>query len=159
MKILLDNTSVTDIPLMQAEQFWISAAENGFIELLQLLLQYPNLKTTYIPFYRACSAGQAEAVRLLAPTVQIKELQEGLLCAARAGRVRATKALLEEPRLDPSFDNNKALQVANANGHPAVITVLTMDSRVHKNLNSEQLVNNLKDFLLSPVSKFPLFPG
>jgi ankyrin repeat protein len=157
LKILLDNCPVAQVPATEGEMMWCNASDNGHTDVVQILLNYPQLvHFPNVAFNHSCYYGFEEITKLLITksSIGVKDLQDGLISAAFRGHTGPVKVLLQDPRLDPSFNNNEALNIAHKQAHPGVITVLTLDSRVYNAIDRYQAANNVKDFVLSPLNVF-----
>ncbi len=67
-------------------------------------------------------------------------LTSALSSAARNGDDLAIKVLLEDSRVNPSDDNNKAIQLASENGHLEVVKLLLEDKRVDPSANYNRAI-------------------
>jgi hypothetical protein len=88
----------------------VTIIESGNVELLDLLLSYPNVNP---------SAGSDVA----------------LLVASRNGERKMVELLLQDPRVDPSAKNNRVIGTASERGHVDVVNLLLLDPRVDPSAN------------------------
>jgi hypothetical protein len=70
----------------------------------------------------------------------VQDLQDELHRASYHGNVEEVERLLQDPNVDPSENNNSAIQYASDNGHLAVVERLLQDHRVDpSSLNNDAI--------------------
>lgn len=101
------------------------------IEVVRELLQANRMSINRSLFLAACLQGDLAEVERLLPLLRLHAtVNEGLCIASECGQVDIVQRLLKDPRITPSANQNKAMRLARANGHNAIVECLSRDARV-----------------------------
>ena len=112
------------------------ASENGYIEIVKLLLEDKRVDPSDDDNYairRASDNGHLEVVELLLQDKRVDPSDWDSLAiklASMDGHLEVVKLLLQDSRVDPSDRNNYAIGIASNNGHSEVVELLLQDKRV-----------------------------
>eukprot|EP01118_Nematostelium_gracile_P006599 TRINITY_DN2121_c0_g5_i1.p1 TRINITY_DN2121_c0_g5~~TRINITY_DN2121_c0_g5_i1.p1 ORF type:complete len:393 (-),score=78.12 TRINITY_DN2121_c0_g5_i1:34-1167(-) len=81
--------------------------------------------------------------------LNLESKQLGLVVASELGILSVVNTLLKDPRLDPSWNQNKALEIANSNGQCDIVKRLLQDKRVDPSFDDNKLFINAckRDYL------------
>ena len=133
-------------------QFLRILAEYGHLQLIEILLKDSNIHIVsflYDAIEVASKNSHADVVRRLLrdyriPSVNIAYSRFFIgLCAG--GHLLAIKGfLVHNSRFDPSYDKNRAVEVAVENGHENVVEILLKDKRI-----TDGLVNTFNGYCAS----------
>ena len=70
---------------------------------------------------------------------------KSLCYASMNGHLEVVRVLLKDSRVDPSADNNQAIQFASENGHLEVVRELLKDSRVDPSANNNYAIQDASE--------------
>src|SRR3989304_5945772 len=70
----------------------------------------------------------------------IDNIQELFKCACKYDQIEVVKLLLQDPKVDPSDQNNYAIRLASRKGHVEVVKLLLQDSRVNPSDHNNEAI-------------------
>ena len=125
----------------------ITASSNGSRRIARSLLQAganPNASVymSPIPIFAASRKGYYRIVRLLMKAGADASIHNNCTIIAAAGYIKVVKALLKDPRVNPSAGENYAIQYASEHGHTQVVERLLQDSRVDPSANNNYAIRH-----------------
>lgn len=116
---------------------FLSAARNGRVEILDMILQDPRFDFTACAYEALLEATQYdENIPVVERLLQDKHLDpsscsgEVLIRAASNGHTEVVRRLLKDSRIDPSVCKNKALHSSLEEGHLDVVKLILNDHRI-----------------------------
>ncbi|KAJ3154582.1 hypothetical protein HDU89_007820 [Geranomyces variabilis] len=120
-------------------------------KVVELLLQDPRIDpaaNNNWAIYAASGHGACSAVKILMLDPRVKLSNESLYVACDAGRRDVVDLLLQDERIDPTADHNKALRLAiggdtRANDDDDVVLRLLQDPRIDPSFNNNEAVQNV----------------
>ena len=68
------------------------------------------------------------------------DIQEKFYKAIKNNDINNVKSLLNDKRIDPSYDNNFAIQLASQNGHIDIVKLLLKDKRVDPSHDNNYII-------------------
>jgi len=139
VKLLLADSRVN--PSDAENEAVISVCNDGHMEILKLILADSRLdistEEANIAFCHACYENHLDIARLLVDKPEFKidpsaDDNYPLFFAAQTGYVEITRFLLSHPNVDPSANNNSAIEEAcNNGGNIEIAQLLMADKRVN----------------------------
>ncbi len=136
IKKLLQDSRVEVEPSVKTNEIIITASRKGFKDVIEILLQYPNVDPSSknnMALKMASFKGFEDVVELLIQDSRVDPSSNdniAIINASKNGYTKIVKLLLQDPRVDPSYKNNAAIVYASENGHVDVVRLLLQDSRV-----------------------------
>ena len=113
-----------------------SACQDGYDEIVKLLLFDPRVRLEKDLLQRACGHGNLSIVKLLLEDVRIDPNEEGCIYANTAlyttckyGHLDILNILLSDDRVDTHICETESLFIACRNGHQEIVQRLLMDNR------------------------------
>lgn len=105
------------------------AAKLGQLDMFKDLDQIYNPKGD-LSFLLACQEGHLEMVQYLLSSVHdLEPLNFGLCLASREGHSNVVKVLLQDERVDPTYNNYEAAVEAEKNHRDDILSIFYLDSR------------------------------
>jgi hypothetical protein len=138
-------------PSSKSQIFLRFACRCGLFDVVQYLLQFPNVDVTvkdWVCFRDACANGYLDIVQLLLrhPRVDPAALNnQSIQWASENGHFQVVQLLLQYPTVDPICNDYHCIRKAIENDHRDVLIVFLNDQRVDPNLV----------FKLHGILKFP----
>ena len=135
VKRLIKNKNITD------QKYFIVVAENGYVDIVKLLLQHPRFDPTVHhsqSMRLAIKNNHIDIVRLLLkdrrchPTdcVVFDGWLNALDVACSVGNLEIVKLLLEDGRTNPNRHGASCLRIASQKGYDDIVKLLSSDSRI-----------------------------
>lgn len=99
----------------------------NYFEMVRLLFGFCDQKCAWSSIYNAFEYGHTNIIQhiLQYPKIEcIQKLNDMFVCCCRNGYTNAVKVLLDDPRVDPCYNNNIALKKAQKHKHVDIIQQL-----------------------------------
>ncbi|KAI8587073.1 hypothetical protein BDZ88DRAFT_481240 [Geranomyces variabilis] len=119
-------------------------------KVVEMLLQDPRIDPAADnnwAIYAASGHGACSAVKILMLDPRVQLCNESLYVACDAGRRDVVDLLLQDERIDPTADHNKALRLAirgdTTANHDDVVLRLLQDPRIEPSFNNNEAVQNV----------------
>ena len=112
------------------------ASENGYLEIVEILLQDPRVDPSDCNNYAiglASENGHKEVVEILLRDSRVDPSDDdnyAIAFASMNGHKKVVELLLKDNRVDPSDDDNYAIALASVNGNKDIVEILLRDHRV-----------------------------
>ena len=106
------------------------AAENNQINMVMLLLSDPRVVPDDFIFRWAIDKGHSNVVSKILESLS-PEINAALVTSLYKGYTEIVKLLLADERVDPTWNDNKAIRVASKKGYTEIVKRLLSDSRVN----------------------------
>ena len=140
VKLLLNDQRVDPSVRDQYAIRW--ASYNNYIGTVKLLLK-DNRVNGCCALYCASSAGNHQIVKYILNNVytRLTELENALTIASKNNYPEVVKLLLNDPRIDPSADNQCAVKQASNGEYIEVLKLLLKDHRVDPHIYKNAVIH------------------
>lgn len=120
------------------------AANNGDTAIVELLLADPRVDPSdhdNMAIIAALICGHIDIVKLLLTDKRVVVSEYNFEDVVRKSNVEIVRILLEDGRVNPSFDNNLPIRIATKNGNDRIVRLLLADDRVDPTINNNELLD------------------
>jgi ankyrin repeat protein len=121
-----------EVPRFRANEALLSAAEEGFTDVVRVLLSDPRVTADALPALDiALQYNRTEVVKLLLPAFYAGPAQAGFQLACKYGVEEVVQAFLRDGRVDINANDGCALHTACRNKQIAIINILLAQPKIN----------------------------